>query len=385
MTLARAKWLLLLIVPAVLGLMDASQVQYDRAVRGDPITWGHALTHGLPRWYTWALLTPLILTLAARLSRARFGLTPTLAVHALAAAGFTLVQISLFALASNWLHGAASPFAYFQTAFFKYIGLTFFSGVVTYAVLASGWYAWEFFRRYRDRERAAGALAAQTSQLKALLAEARLQQLQSKLQPHFLFNTLHAFSGLVMRGEKKHAVRMTARLSELLRRSLQVAERPEIPLEEELRLLEDYLAIQQLRFGDRLRISVRVAAETRGALVPTLLLQPLVENAIRHGIEADPEAGRIEVETRRIADRLVITVRDDGPGFPEDVDGDAEGVGMRNTRVRLSTLYGADAHLDRRNRRGGGAEVDVSIPFHRAPVLTTDPKASTESASRKAV
>jgi signal transduction histidine kinase len=385
MTLPRTKWLLLLIVPAVLGLMDASQVQYDRAVRGEPITWSHALTHGLPRWYAWALLTPFILTVAARLSRAKLRLAPTFAIHVLAATGFTLAQIGLFSLASNWLHGVSSPFAYFETAFLKYIGLTFFTGVMTYAVLVSGWYAWEFFRRFRDRERAAGDLAAQTSELKALLAEARLQHLQSKLQPHFLFNTLHAFSGLVMRGDKKHAVRMTTRLSELLRRSLQVSETPEIPLDEELRLLEDYLAIQQLRFGDRLSVSVRAAEGTRRALVPTLLLQPLVENAIRHGIEADPEAGRIDVETRRIADRLVITVCDDGPGFPDAVEGEAEGVGLRSTLVRLSTLYGAAARLDRRNGRDGGAEVEVSIPFHRAPVLTSDPKPPPELAPRRAV
>jgi sensor histidine kinase YesM len=366
MTVSRLKWLLLLIVPAVLGLMDASQVQYDRAVRGDPITWAHALTHGLPRWYAWALLTPLILAMTARVGRSGLGLARTLLIHLLAAVSFTLGQIGLFSLVSNWLHGVSTPFGYFETAFLKFVGLTFFSGTVTYAVLVSGWYAWEFLQRYRDRERTASRLTVQTSELEALLAQARLRELQATLQPHFLFNTLHAFSGLVMRGETTQAVRMTTRLSDLLRRSMRLAEKPQIPLEEELRLLEDYLAVAQLRFGDRLRATIEASEEARDALVPTLLLQPLVENAIRHGIEADPDASYVEVIAQRMDGDLVLIVRDDGPGFDGNERANAEGVGLRNTRARLLALYGSGARLDLRRGADGGAEVEVVIPFHES-------------------
>ena len=356
-------WLLVIVAATMLGLVDATQVQYDRALRGEPISWGHALVHGLPRWYAWALLAPLVVAVARRVERARLGTARTVLLHLPAAVLITLLQVALFSTMSNAYHRGADPLGHLRPAFLKYGGLTFLGGLVTYALAVGGWYAWDISRRYRERERAAGHLALQASELRSQLAEARLKQLQSQLQPHFLFNTLHALGGLVLKGESTAAVRMTTRLAELLRRSLRVAETPEITVDEELRLLDDYLAIQRLRFADRLQASVRADAEARGALVPTLLLQPLVENAIRHGIERDPEARRVEVSAEREGDRLAVSVRNEGPGVgtgpPE------EGVGLRNTRARLESLYGGDAVL-RMEDAPGGVEVRVTLPFRVA-------------------
>ena len=159
---------------------------------------------------------------------------------------------------------------------------------------------------------------------------------------------------------------MISRLADLLRRSLRAAERPEIPLEEELRLLEDYLAIQRMRFDDRLEVRIEAAAEARRALVPTLLLQPLVENAVRHGIEADPDARRVEVTARREGDRLRVVVRNDGPGLGAGGAGGGTGVGLRNTRARLESLYDGRAELRLDDAAGGGVAVRVALPFRTA-------------------
>lgn len=359
--------LAVLVGAAVLGLIDASQVQYDRALRGAPITWGHALIHGLPRWYSWALLAPVVLVIARTVHRAKLGMGRTLLIHAVAGAVCALVQVSLFSIASTMLHGGADPLAHLRPAFVKYLGMTYLGALVTYALLVSGWYAWDVRRRFREREREAVQLELQASELKALAAEARLRQLQSQLQPHFLFNTLHALSSLVLKGDGTTAVRMTARLSELLRRSLRAADATEITLEEELQLLEDYLAIQRMRFDDRLEVRMHIAPDTRKALVPPLLLQPLVENAVRHAIEAHPGGRVIEIEVTAAAGRLRMAVRDDGPGLRSKGEADSEsGIGLRNTTARLDATYGAAAELTLENRPTGGAEAAITLPLRHA-------------------
>ncbi|MGI8842761.1 MAG: sensor histidine kinase [Gemmatimonadaceae bacterium] len=360
--------LAVLVGAAVLGLIDASQVQYDRALRGAPITWGHALIHGLPRWYSWALLAPVVLLIARRVDRARLNMSRTLLIHAAAGAICALVQVSLFSIASTVLHGGADPLAHLRPAFVKYLGMTYLGAMVTYALLVFGWYAWDVHRRFRERERQAAQLELQASELKALAAEARLRQLQSQLQPHFLFNTLHALSSLVLKGEGTTAIRMTTRLSELLRRSLRAADATEITLGEELQLLDDYLAIQRMRFGDRLEVRMQIDHAARKALVPPLLLQPLVENAVRHAIEVDPGGSRIEIIVAASAGRLRMTVRDDGPGLrtAREPAGEA-GIGLTNTLARLEATYGSAAELTLESVASGGAEATITVPLREAP------------------
>src|SRR5262249_33703319 len=190
----------------------------------------------------------------------------------------------------------------------------------------------------------------------------QLQLLKMQLQPHFLFNTLHTISAL-MHQDLHLADRMLARLAELLRMTLENVKKQEVPLRQEIDFLKPYLEIQQARLGDRLAVEMHVPPELLDALVPNLILQPLVENAIQHGIAPRSEGGRLEVRARRLDRALELQVCDNGPGLP-GTNGYREGVGLSNTRARLQQLYGDGQHFQLSNRSQGGLQVQLTIPFH---------------------
>jgi LytS/YehU family sensor histidine kinase len=234
--------------------------------------------------------------------------------------------------------------------------------LVFIAVLAGG-VARDYFLRYQSRREQTILLQAQAAQLQAQLADARLAALRTQLNPHFLFNTLHAVSALVER-DPRGVRRMIARLSELLRTTLDGADEQVVPLGQELTFTHRYLEIMQIRFQGRLSIQSQVEPSALDALVPNLILQPLVENAIKHGVSKIDEEGRIEIHARREGERLVLCVRDNGPRVAENgLTG--EGVGLRNTRERLEQLYGADQSLTLRAAEGGGVIAEVIIPFRK--------------------
>jgi two-component system LytT family sensor kinase len=231
----------------------------------------------------------------------------------------------------------------------------FLNAMVIYlGVLAAG-LARTYSLRYQARRQQAVALQAR-------LAEARLDALRRQLDPHFLFNTLNAISSLVER-DPRGVRRMVARLAELLRASLDRADRPEITLHDELALLERYLDIMRVRLGDRLEVSMDVDERVLDALVPTLLLQPLVENAIRHGVEQRSDGGRIWIEGRETAGTLTLRVRDNGPNGADA--GTEVGVGLGNTRARLEQLYGTAHRFALMAAAGGGTVAEVRLPLRR--------------------
>jgi two-component system, LytTR family, sensor kinase len=213
-------------------------------------------------------------------------------------------------------------------------------------------YAFEFYRRYRER-------SEEAARLEALLSRARLAQLESQLHPHFLYNTLNTISS-VMYQDVGRADRMLARLGELLRASLDSGP-PQVPLEGEVQLLEKYLDIMRARFGSRLDVRVTIDPGARAALVPRLILQPLVENAIKHGIASRPEGGLVEVAARVESGGLHLDVRDDGPGVVPGSTG--RGIGLPNTAERLRRLYGDAARLDFVNAPNGGLRVTIALPL----------------------
>lgn len=356
----------------VLGLIEASQVQYDRALQGEPITWSHALIHGLPRWYAWAAIAPLVIAFTRWLHDRRLGRGLTVLVHVPAGAVTSALQVVILALISSLLHGRTDLAAQFPPALLKYMGLTYLGNLLAYGLMVGGWYGVLLARRYRERESEAARLEVQASELKALLAEARLQRLQSQLEPHFLFNSLHSLSALMLQGDSTRAIRTLRRLSDLLRRTLQAGERTEHALDDELELVRDYLEIQRLRFEDRLDARIEVEPGAGSARVPALLLQPLIENAIRHGIEADPGARKLEVRVMRRTDRpddLRIEVQNEGPPLGESPRRGA-GLGLENTRSRLDALYGGRAGLEIRDVPGG-VEVELYLPYRDASAPTT--------------
>ena len=222
-------------------------------------------------------------------------------------------------------------------------------------------YAVSYYFRFRERE-------FRASQLESQLAQAQLQTLKMQLHPHFLFNTLNAIAGLVRDSRNKAAVNMLAGLSDLLRYTLENAGKQQVPLREELEFLELYLDIQQMRFSDRLRVELHIEPETLSALVPNLILQPLVENAIRHGISRRAAAGLVGVSANRDGGDLHIRIYDDGPGLKQD-NGNrmVEGVGLSNTRARLKQLYSGEQNFSLAERPNGGVEAVLIIPFTVAP------------------
>lgn len=309
-------------------------------------------------WYLWALFTPLILWLAERWPIGP-GLRRNLLRHIGAATLLGLAFNFAFMTLSFTFRPAEWP-EHLRLARVLVTGLMVwlpFSYMV-YALVASMGTAFTYYRRMRDREITA-------SRLEARLIEAQLSALRMQLQPHFLFNALNTIAMLVRQGEARTSVRMIARLSELLRHVLDESGEPEIPLGQELLLVQRYLEIEQLRFGDRLVFECDVPAELTDALVPNLLLQPIVENAVRHGISRRAAAGRITLRARRHDGHLRLEVIDDGPGLAADalLNG---GLGVRNTRARLEHLYGDRAALALENAAPTGVRVRIEVPWHTA-------------------
>jgi signal transduction histidine kinase len=255
------------------------------------------------------------------------------------------------------------------TPFLRVRRLWFVNEYIVYIAVLAAAFARDYFLRYRARREEAARLLTDTAHLQAQLADARLAALRAQVNPHFLFNTLHAVSALVER-DPKGVRRMIARLSELLRTTLEGADEAEVTLAQELVFLRRYLEIMQIRFQGRLDVDIRVPPGIENALVPNLILQPLVENALKHGIGKLEGVGHIAIAAQREDERLRLSVRDNGPGI-DGVGSATEGVGLRNTRARLEQLYGADQSLLLRSPEEGGLIVEISLPYHTSDDLRT--------------
>jgi two-component system, LytTR family, sensor kinase len=234
--------------------------------------------------------------------------------------------------------------------------------LVSYAGVVGAVHGVGYYRRFLEREREAAALQLRASRLEARLARAQLDALKAQLQPHFLFNTLHSISALIHE-DAEAADQMVERLGRFLRMVLDDAGAQEVPLRRELEFLDEYLQIQRTRYRQRLHFTVDAEPGALDARVPNLLLQPLVENAIRHAVEPRAAGGRVEVGARREGHALRLWVRDDGPGLSRDPWAGGTGVGLANTRERLRQLHGAEHAFELRNREGGGVEALIVIPF----------------------
>jgi LytS/YehU family sensor histidine kinase len=243
----------------------------------------------------------------------------------------------------------------------------FLDELMVHVVVLMAGFARVYYLQKREREAEAERLEARAESLEAQLTEARLDALRMQLNPHFLFNTLHAVSTLVDR-DPDGVRRMIARLSELLRHVLDEDAPQEVPLSQELDFLDDYLDIQSIRFQGDLDTTIDVPSPLHDARVPNLILQPVVENAIRHGASQVRGTGRIVVRGRRDYDRLVLTVQDNGPGVdPEQTDG----LGLRNVRARLQELYGDDYTVRFDTPSDGGTRVTLELPYHTGTALYT--------------
>jgi two-component system LytT family sensor kinase len=351
------------------GLLNASQLYVGLRIENFPVPLWGMFAWELTGWGSWALLTPIVLRLGRRFPLERSAWARGLLVHLPACLAIAVAHIAFLIYLTLIFRpfGPESRPRPFWEMFVGRASSQFHIELLIYAATLGLGYAVSYYARFREREVRARALEAQ-------LAQAQLQALKMQLHPHFLFNTLNGIAGLVRDNRNRAAVDMLAGLSDLLRYTLENAGRQEVPLKEELEFLELYLGIQLMRFPDRLRVRLEVAPDTLDALVPNLILQPLVENAIRHGVSQRAAGGTIGVEAVRADGRLRIKVYDDGPGLkPGGAFGAAdEGVGLSNTRARLARLYGDRQRFTLDGREGGGVEATLVIPFTRAGEVQAD-------------
>ncbi len=314
-----------------------------------------ALAQNLLYAYLWAAFTPLVAWLAFRYTIAGPARTRTFAIHLTAGVLLAVLHGTVFALVYPPVMGMPFGLARQLRGVPSILIAFLVSNLLTYWGVVGICWTMQALKLSRERE-------LRSSQLEAQLAGARLERLQTQLHPHFLFNALNSVLPLVFR-DRDAAALTISRLEELLRRSLEADAAQLVPLSRELEFLEMYLEIQKTRFQDRLRVAFDVPADLRGARVPNLILQPIVENAIKHGVSAQPGAGSVEISARRLNGMLVLTVRDDGPGLTESPRTGGSGLGLANTRERLQQLYGDDHRLALENAVSGGVEVTLGLPF----------------------
>jgi len=343
-----------------IGLLSTSQYYSFYRFENQQFPLWRLMMWQMPNWYLWGLLTPLILFLGKRFHIEKTRWLSPLAIHLLIAAQIALSQLSITAFFRWAFFPTTSPYgpAHFVNMWFVTFATSFHIALLIYFAILGAGYSFEFYLKYRERELAA-------SELEKQLAQAQLQALKMQLHPHFLFNTLHTISILVRKKESQTAVRMISGLSDLLRYVLRQNEAQEISLRQELDFIEQYLEIERLRFQDRMKVQIYVAAETLEAKVPNLILQPLVENAIRHGIATRADAGLIEIRSWREYDTLWLEVRDDGPGISNDLQTtNGDGLGLKNTRARLKQIYREEYSFELQNAETSGAIAKLGIPFN---------------------
>lgn len=372
----------------VFALIEATQLYVSQSVYGREIPWSLAFRRGAEEWYTWAFLSFWVMWVFRKYPYDPNHHRRWVVFHLAAA----YVNSWFFALIYSWILMGQRSIDGSQFVFTNVLSKVIIHyscmHMIIYWGLLLGYHGLRFYRQFKAEQ-------MQAAQLQTELVEARLQALRMQLNPHFLFNTLHTISSLIHHAPET-ADRMVARLSDLLRTSLDCSNRQEVPLSEELQFLKQYLDIEQIRFQERLTIDIKVDPALNDCLVPHLILQPIVENAVKHGVESREDTGCIEICAQRANGMLELIVRDNGPGLPapsktetkdrfDFENGDAtslngsnhatsngrQGIGLANTRSRLDHLYGANHRFDLVSRSTGGLEVRLAIPMGQSSSLSS--------------
>lgn len=316
--------------------------------------------------YLWALATPFVLWAASRLPIERNNWIRSSLLHVPLSIVLSVFITALghVALWFYWGWSMSRPFSFERMG--RFVVANFSEGIGIYLLIALTSYAFSYYRRYREGQ-------VKTLRLEAQLSQAQLHALKMQLHPHFLFNTLHSISALLS-NDTASARKMITRLGDFLRLTLDNSGSQEVTLKQEIEFLSCYLEIERIRFQDRLVTHVNVPHQTLDAKVPNLILQPIVENAIRHGIAPRSTPGLIEIGAEQRNGTLRIQVRDNGPGLPTHRTSEnmfQKGLGLANTETRLERLYGAAHLFDFRNSPAGGLVVTLEIPFHKDDVSPT--------------
>jgi two-component system, LytTR family, sensor kinase len=359
------EWAICFLVWTALALFFFSQGLTEKFLAREPTPWWHYLVSWLTGSYIWAFLTPAVLWLGRRFPFNRRNWMRRAGLHLLFSVAVVFAQMMLEAELLFHFGVFPSIMKSVTVTFFFLVMIGFHDNVITYWLMLGIQSAFRYYRGYQDRQREALRLEVHASALESQLARAHLSALKMQLQPHFLFNTLNAIMVLVRQQKTRQAEEMLARLSDLLRCVLDDVDAQEVPLQRELEYLRLYLSIEQVRFQDRLEIDISPDPLVLDAAFPHMGLQPIVENAIRHGIGRSSSAGKIRIRAARSDDALCVTVEDDGPGLDEPNSRPNQGIGLTNTRARLNQLYGDAGRLTIGNGPQGGALVTLVLPFHR--------------------
>jgi two-component system, LytTR family, sensor kinase len=347
----------------VFGLFFFTEDMTRKVFSGEKTPWWHYLVSWLTGTFVLASFTPAILALGRHFEIQRRNWRSRFALH--------LVFSISFAFADLAIEGALlAQFHVFPEFIKSSVGgiifllvIAFHSTVFTYWLLLGIQYTWHSYKLREQREKDALRLELRASELQSQLAHAQLGALKSQLQPHFLFNTLNAIMVLVRQRRPAEAEQTISLLSDLLRLVLNDVDAQEVSLERELEYLKLYLAIEQIRFQDRMVVDIAAEPVTLNTSVPHMGLQPIVENAIRHGIGRVSQSGNISIRSRLLSDQVWITVQDDGPGLPEGFSQQNFGIGLANTQARLSQLYGGKAKIMLDSQGIGGTVATLILPY----------------------
>jgi len=354
------RWLLAFLFWTAVGLFFSTQIYLlINVVEGHAFSFTKAMRSTLPDWYIWAFLAIPIMRLARRYPLEAKTWRESLWIHIPASAGFAIFHIALAVTALvlfELLDGISE--SWYEKFEFNFIWY-FHYDVLTYWAILGFAHAIQYYRSFQEKRVAA-------VQLQAQLSQAQLQALKMQLHPHFLFNTLNSISSLLQRSASEHAdiqtaKKMIVRLADFLRLTLQNSGAQEVDVQQELEFLRCYLEIEKVRFQDRLTVHLDIDPKTLHMKIPNLILQPIVENAIQHGIATRSSHGVVQIVTARVDGRLQVRITDNGPGLPDNFQA---GIGLTNTKARLRESFGDRYRFSLENSTKGGVEVLMEIPEH---------------------
>jgi two-component system LytT family sensor kinase len=353
-----SQWLWIAAVWSSVGLFDATQNVFVMRAEGMHHFWGRLFVTLLISWLPWALATPLVLRLARRYPPTQLRPLSIWARHIAACVSIGFV----FSAWTAALEVLLNPWAKVPGpgSFLQILSMRFYNGLLACSFLYSSILMAGYLLESRE------LLARQQTEAARLneqLVKAQLSALRRQIEPHFLFNTLNSIACLVREKRNDAAVTMIVELSDFMRRVLEDSNRQQVPLEEELEFTRKYLDIQKVRFVERLQCTVNVPTELLPAQVPMLILQPIVENAIKHGIAKRAQGGTVRILASRSNGMLTLSVYNDGPSLSPSSETVPSGIGISNMRTRLQSLYGTNFKLDMQNQGPAGVEVSVSVPF----------------------
>jgi two-component system, LytTR family, sensor kinase len=355
-----ARWLWIVLIWLGVALFSAVQNVLVMRAEGKAHSSVRLFVMLLLSWLVWALATPLVLRLARQYPPGRFMPISMALVHLGACSIIGLVSAAWEALLEVVMNPAlkSPPPGPFRALWLD----TLYDEVLLYISLYAALLAISYILDSKER---LVRQQIETARLNEQFSKAQLDALRRQIEPHFLFNALHAIAGLVREKRNDAAVNMIAGLSEFLRRVVDTSDRHQVPLGEEVQFLQKYLEIQKVRFAERLQLSVDVPEELFAAQVPSLILQPVVENSIKHGISKEVQGGWIRVTAFRSDGRLTLRVYNDGPSLPTDWKDTQSGIGITNLRSRLRAMYGDAFDVSLRNH-AAGVEVLISVPFRES-------------------